>query len=61
MDALDSFRLDGRGRVVIGGSGVLGSQMAQAMAEVGARVVIVGRARGKDRPRPNGFDRWPST
>ena len=43
VDVLDSFRLDGRVGVVIGGSGVLGSQMAQAMAEVGARVVIVGR------------------
>jgi NAD(P)-dependent dehydrogenase (short-subunit alcohol dehydrogenase family) len=43
VDVLDSFRLDGRVAVVIGGSGVLGSQMAQALAEVGARVVIVGR------------------
>jgi NAD(P)-dependent dehydrogenase (short-subunit alcohol dehydrogenase family) len=47
VDALDSFRLDGRVGVVIGGSGVLGSQMAHAMAEVGARVVIVGRDPGR--------------
>jgi NAD(P)-dependent dehydrogenase (short-subunit alcohol dehydrogenase family) len=43
VSVLDSFRLDGRVAVVIGGTGVLGSRMAQGLAEVGAQVVIVGR------------------
>jgi len=40
-----SFRLDGRGALVIGGTGTLGSHMASALAEAGARTVIVGRDR----------------
>jgi NAD(P)-dependent dehydrogenase (short-subunit alcohol dehydrogenase family) len=38
-----SFRLDGRVAVVIGGTGALGSRMAAALAEAGARTVAVGR------------------
>ena len=40
-----SFRLDGRVALVIGGTGTLGSHMASALAEAGARTVIVGRDR----------------
>ncbi|HZN67284.1 MAG TPA: SDR family oxidoreductase [Tepidisphaeraceae bacterium] len=40
---LDSFRLDGRRALVIGGSKGLGRVMAQALAEAGADVVISSR------------------
>ena len=42
-----SFRLDNKVSVVIGGTGVLGSRMAEALAGAGARTVIVGRDRSK--------------
>jgi NAD(P)-dependent dehydrogenase (short-subunit alcohol dehydrogenase family) len=42
-DLSASFRLDGRVAVVIGGTGALGGEMAGALAEAGARTVIVGR------------------
>ncbi len=40
---LDSFRLDGRTALITGGSRGLGRVMAQALAEVGASVVVVSR------------------
>jgi NAD(P)-dependent dehydrogenase (short-subunit alcohol dehydrogenase family) len=43
VDALATFRLDGKVAVVIGGTGVLCARMAQALGDAGARVVIVGR------------------
>ena len=55
VDVLDSFRLDGRVAVVIGGTGALCSRMAEAMAEVGARVVIVGRDGGRGAAVAGGF------
>jgi NAD(P)-dependent dehydrogenase (short-subunit alcohol dehydrogenase family) len=40
----DLFSLDGETAVVIGGTGVLGGAMADALAQAGARVAIVGRS-----------------
>lgn len=37
------FDLSGKTAVVIGGTGVLGGGMAQALAEAGAKVIIIGR------------------
>jgi NAD(P)-dependent dehydrogenase (short-subunit alcohol dehydrogenase family) len=45
IDLPASFRLDGRVAVVIGGTGSLGGRMAGALADAGARTVIVGRDR----------------
>lgn len=49
----DLFRLDQEIAVVLGGTGVLGGAMAEALAGAGARVVVVGRSaeRGQDRVR----------
>lgn len=41
------FRLDGRKALITGGGSGLGLAIAGALAEAGARVVIVGRDRGK--------------
>ena len=43
MSILDTFRLDGRRAVVTGGSAGLGYEIAGALGEAGAELVIVGR------------------
>ncbi len=43
----DSFSLAGRSAVVIGGAGLLGSQISEALAELGARVIVASRDRGR--------------
>src|SRR4051812_23573168 len=43
MGVLDRFRLDGRTAFVTGGSRGLGRAMAQALAEAGADLILVGR------------------
>jgi gluconate 5-dehydrogenase len=43
MNVLDRFRLDGRTAVVTGGSRGLGRAMAQALAEAGADLILIGR------------------
>jgi NAD(P)-dependent dehydrogenase (short-subunit alcohol dehydrogenase family) len=49
----DLFNLDNEVAVVIGGTGVLGGAMAEALAAAGARVAVVGRSaeRGQARVR----------
>jgi gluconate 5-dehydrogenase len=43
VSELDRFRLDGRVAVVSGGSGGIGSRLCEALAGVGARLVVIGR------------------
>lgn len=46
MDFLPSlFSLDGRVAVITGGTGVLGSAMAQGLVQAGAKIAILGRRR----------------
>ncbi|MBA3314355.1 MAG: SDR family oxidoreductase [Planctomycetota bacterium] len=47
----DLFNLEGETAVVIGGTGVLGGAMAEALASQGARVAIVGRSRDRGEQR----------
>lgn len=43
MNPMDLFNLQGTTSVVVGGNGVLGSAMAEALAAYGSQVAIVGR------------------
>jgi NAD(P)-dependent dehydrogenase (short-subunit alcohol dehydrogenase family) len=47
----DIFNLENEIAVVLGGTGVLGGAMAEALAAFGARVAIVGRNEGRGRER----------
>ena len=47
----DLFSLKGETATVIGGTGVLGGGMAEALAEAGARVAIIGRNRERGEAR----------
>jgi NAD(P)-dependent dehydrogenase (short-subunit alcohol dehydrogenase family) len=46
-DELERFRLDGRVAVVSGGSGGIGARLCEALAGVGARLVVIGRDRDR--------------
>jgi gluconate 5-dehydrogenase len=61
MSVLDKFRLDGKRAVVTGGSRGLGRTMAQAFAEAGADLILVGRdadslQRAREELQPLGRD-----
>jgi gluconate 5-dehydrogenase len=43
MNILDQFRLDGRRALITGGSRGLGLEMARALGQAGAKLVLVGR------------------
>jgi gluconate 5-dehydrogenase len=47
VDELQRFRLDGRVAIVTGGTGGIGSRVCEALARVGARVVVHGRDAGR--------------
>lgn len=58
---VSAFRLDGKVAVLIGGTGVLGANLARTFARAGASTVIVGRDRSKaddvlERMRSDGFE-----
>jgi NAD(P)-dependent dehydrogenase (short-subunit alcohol dehydrogenase family) len=54
--ATDLFDLKSEIAVVIGGTGVLGGAMAEALANAGARVVVVGRHEGRGKERVRGIE-----
>lgn len=47
MSILDAFRLDGKVALVTGGARTLGYDMAEALAEAGAEVILTSRAKEK--------------
>ncbi len=47
----DFFQLDGQTAIVVGGTGVLGGAMADALADAGARVAVVGRSAERGQAR----------
>ncbi len=54
---LDSFRLTGKTAVVSGGAGLYGRQIAEALAEAGARTFMASRNQEKLRAQAAGFRR----
>ncbi len=52
----DLFDVSGQSAVVIGGTGVLGGAMAEALAERGAKVAIVGRNEPRGRQRVSAIE-----
>ena len=57
MSVLDRFRLDGQRLFITGGSRGLGREMALAIADAGANVVLVGRDDVHERLRALGVDK----
>ncbi len=47
MTIWDAFKLDGRRALVTGGSRGLGLEIARALGEAGAELVLVGRDQGQ--------------
>src|SRR5688500_4075269 len=43
MTALDTFSLDGRVALIVGGGGAIGAALAEGLASAGARVAVSGR------------------
>ena len=53
----DLFNLEKEVAVVLGGTGVLGGAMAEALAGAGARVAVVGRSEERGRERVRAIER----